>query len=392
MSIPHFHELFIKQVSPEAAGAVAILFAVPPGLLDAYTFLPGQFLTLRANVNGTVLRRSYSICSSVQRFTSFQEIEIGVKPVAGGVFSNWAVNLQPGDVVEVMMPQGRFSPRPLAANTSGAATQQGLKPGAQAATCGPSRVAFVAGSGITPVLSIIASSLHSEPDSRFTLVYANQSVKTIMFNEALQDLKDQYPARLALIHVLSRQAQEVPLLAGRLDENKVTELINSLLPAAHMDEVFICGPEGMIDATEKALLAAGLARAQIHTERFFSAENLPSANDNAIKNVAARACPPGVSATNLSNLALKIVLDGKTHQLAMSPQDKVLDVALAAGLDLPFACRGGVCCTCRARVLEGRVEMEKNFTLEQWEIDKGFVLTCQARPLSSALVVSFDER
>ncbi len=384
MSIPHFHELVIKRVSPEAAGAVAILFAVPPGLRDAYSFLPGQFLTLRARVNGTVLRRSYSICSSVQRFTSLQEIEIGVKPVAGGVFSNWAVNLQAGDVVEVMMPQGRFSPRPAAPNTSGEAPK--------AASRVASRVAFVAGSGITPVLSIIASSLHSEPDSRFTLVYANQSVKTIMFNEALQDLKDQYPARLALIHILSRQAQEVPLLAGRLDENKVTELIASLLPAAHMDEVFICGPEGMIDATEKALLAAGLARSQIHTERFFSAENQPSANSNAIKIVAASACSTGVVATNSSNLALKIVLDGKTHQLAMAAQDKVLDVALAAGLDLPFACRGGVCCTCRARVLEGRVEMEKNFTLEQWEIDKGFVLTCQARPLTAELVVSFDER
>jgi ring-1,2-phenylacetyl-CoA epoxidase subunit PaaE len=392
MSIPHFHELFIKKVSPEAAGAVAILFAVPPGLRDAYSFLPGQFLTLRARVNGAVLRRSYSICSSVQRFASQQEIEIGVKPVAGGVFSNWAVNLQAGDVVEVMMPQGRFSPRSLAANASDAARQPGLKTVSQGASHGPSRVAFVAGSGITPVLSIIASTLRSEPDSRFTLVYANQSVKTILFNEALQDLKDQYPARLSLIHVLSRQAQEVPLLAGRLDENKVAELIDCLLPAAQMDEVFICGPEGMIDAAEKALLAAGLARSKVHTERFFSADNQPSTNEYAIKNVAASACPPGVVAINVSNLALKIVLDGKTHQLAMSPEDKVLDVALAAGLDLPFACRGGVCCTCRARVLEGRVEMEKNFTLEQWEIDKGFVLTCQARPLSAGLVVSFDER
>jgi ring-1,2-phenylacetyl-CoA epoxidase subunit PaaE len=164
------------------------------------------------------------------------------------------------------------------------------------------------------------------------------------------------------------------------------------LPADHIDEAFVCGPEGMIDAVEKALLQAGLARETIHTERFFTVDSARPSRQNTIKTIAGYACPPGISGTNDLQFALQVVLDGKTHNLAMGADDKVLDVALASGLDLPYACRGGVCCTCRARVLEGRVEMEKNFTLEQWEIDKGFVLTCQARPLTPQVVLSFDER
>jgi len=371
MSTPHFHLLTIKRVNPEAAGAVVITLAVPPELSKAFAFRPGQFLTFRTQLGGEPVRRSYSICSSVQRFASAQEVEVGIKPVAGGVFSNWAVTLQAGDALEVMTPQGRFTPRDT--------TQRAGTP--------MHRVAFAAGSGITPVLSIIASTLQDHAQSHFTLVYANQTVNTIMFNEALQDLKDSYPARLTLIHVLSRQAQEVALLGGRLDAPKVAELLSVLLPVAHIDEAFICGPEGMIDATEHALLAAGLPKERIYTERFFSAD--------ATKTIATHAQYTGARGLNdikTSQGVLQVVLDGKTHTLPLGQQDKVLDVALAAGLDLPFACRGGVCCTCRARVLQGQVVMEKNFTLEQWEIDKGFVLTCQARPLTPEVVVSFDER
>ena len=252
MSTPHFHQLSIKRVSPEAAGALAITLAVPPDLRAAFAFKPGQFLTLRASVNGESVRRSYSICSSLQRYETDHEIEVGVKPMAGGLFSKWAVKLLAGDALDVMPPEGRFSPRPL---VTGLASIH--------------RVAFCAGSGITPVLGIIASTLHAEPGSRFTLVYANQRVNTIMFNEALQDLKDTYPARLTLIHVLSRQAQDVALLGGRLDAAKVAELLKVLLPVQRIDEAFVCGPEGMIDATEQALLAAGLPKERIHTERFF---------------------------------------------------------------------------------------------------------------------------
>ena len=368
MSTPQFHPLTIQRVTPEAAGAVAITLAVPPELRDAYLFEPGQFLTLRTTLDGESVRRSYSICSSAQRYAAGHEIDVGIKPVEGGLFSNWAVHRQAGETLDVMTPQGRFCP----VMSSAPATH---------------RVAFAAGSGITPVLSIVASTLHSELQSRFTLVYANQRVNTILFNEALQDLKDRYPARLTLIHVLSRQAQDVALLCGRLDGPRVTALLDQLRPVTHIDEAFVCGPEGMIDAVEQALAGAGLPKVRIHTERFFSGDARQIS-----KTIANYSISTGTSGTNSSTFSLKVVLDGKTHTLPLQPQDKLLDVALAAGLDLPYACRGGVCCTCRAKVLNGQVAMEKNFTLEPWEIDKGFVLTCQARPLTAEVVVSFDER
>ena len=378
---------------------MAITLGVPPELRSTFAFKPGQFLTLRAAIGGQPVRRAYSICSSQQQFAKHGDIDVGIKPVAGGVFSNWAVKLQPGDTLDVMPPDGRFTPRPA---TPGVAAE----PGVSSAPARPAthRVGFAAGSGITPVLSIIASTLQAEPHSRFTLVYANQKVNTIMFNEALQDLKDRYPARLTLIHVLSRQAQDVPLLGGRLDAAKVAELLSALLPVQHIDEAFICGPEGMIDATEQALLTAGLAKECIHTERFFSADlampgkpkptiqSNDEENSVATNNIASYSIRTSANAQFSSQFSLQVVLDGKTHALSMAANDKVLDVALAAGLDLPYACRGGVCCTCRARVLHGKVEMVKNFTLEQWEIDKGFVLTCQARPLTAEVTVSFDER
>ncbi len=405
MAAPHFHPLSVKRVSPEAAGAMAITLAVPSELRGAFAFKPGQFLTLRAVVNGESVRRSYSICSSQQQFAKAGEIEVGVKPVAHGVFSNWAVKLQAGDVLDVMPPEGRFSPRAVALLPISIGPSTETPTQAAALPASTHRVAFAAGSGITPVLSIIASTLQGEPGSRFTLVYANQKVNTIMFNEALQDLKDTYPARLTLIHVLSRQAQDVPLLGGRLDAARVAELLRVLLPVQHIDEAFICGPEGMIDATEAALLSAGLAKERIHTERFFAADP-PAPQASGSRPVSANPVENSVTTNNIANysfrtsekalfdpqFALQVVLDGKTHTLAMNVDDKVLDVALAAGLDLPYACRGGVCCTCRARVLQGEVEMIKNFTLEQWEIDKGFVLTCQARPLTAEVTVSFDER
>jgi len=363
----HFHPLRIKRTSPEAAGAVAVTFDVQPALRHAFDFRPGQFLTLRTTLDGKEERRSYSICSAHQRYAQDAEIEVGIKPVEGGSFSRWAVQaLQPGASIEVMPPEGRFTPRVAGARH---------------------RVGFVAGSGITPLLSIIATTLAEQAGSSFTLVYGNQRVNTIMFNEALQDLKDRYPARLTLIHLLSRQPQETALLNGRIDGAKVAELLGTLLPVDSIDEAFLCGPEGMIDAAQSALLAAGLAAERIHAERFYS--------DGALAAPAARPAAPAPvreAAAALAPTRLQVVLDGKTHALAMGPQDRVLDIALEAGLDLPYSCKGGVCCTCRARVLEGRAEMERNFTLEQNEIDQGFVLTCQARPLTPTLVVSYDER
>lgn len=360
----HFHPLTVTRVTPDVAGSAAITFAVPAALREIFDFQPGQFLTLRAEIACAEIRRSYSICSPHQRYRAGGEIDIAVKPVAGGVFSRWALaQLRPGSTIDVMPPDGRFtSHRPDARH----------------------RVAFAAGSGITPVLSIIASTLAAQPNASFTLVYGNQCVDSIMFSEALQDLKDRYPARLALVHLLSRQAQEVELLHGRIDEAKVAELLRTMLPPSSIDEVFLCGPEGMIAAAQRALLAAGVAAERIHSERFFTESTAPRYP----------ATVPGATAVDRRSHPhrLDVVLDGKTHHLAMNRGDKVLDVALDAGLDLPYSCRGGVCCTCRARVLEGIVEMERNFTLEAWEVAKGFVLTCQSRPLSERVVVSYDER
>jgi ring-1,2-phenylacetyl-CoA epoxidase subunit PaaE len=321
---------------------------------------------LRASIDGNDVRRSYSISSSQNSYVQNGTLEVGIRPVQGGVFSNWAATqLKVGDVLRVMPADGRFIvQRPRAIH----------------------RVGFAAGSGITPILSILASTLEEQAESKFTLVYGNRRMDSVMFNEALQDLKDRYPNRLTLIHVLSRQAQEVPLLEGRIDEAKVKEIVSSLLPAASMDEVFICGPEAMIEATEKALLDVGVPERNIRTERFTS-PTLEAMPAEARKQVVL-----GHALESKGEVALTIVLDGKKHQMQMSSSDKILDVALAAGLDLPYSCRGGVCCTCRAKVMQGSVEMEKNFTLEKWEAEQGFVLSCQAKPTSKEVVMSFDER
>jgi ring-1,2-phenylacetyl-CoA epoxidase subunit PaaE len=370
MSVPHFHPLVVRRVTPEAAGAVAVSFAIPPDLRKMYGFTPGQFLTLKATIGGEAVRRSYSICSSTQRLAAEHDIEVGIKPVEGGVFSNWATQLQPGDTLEVMPPEGRFTPR---------------------LTGAVHRVGWAAGSGITPLLSIIASTLAGEPDSTFTLVYCNQRTGSILFNEALQDLKDRYPARLTLIHLLSRQAQEVALFNGRLDGAKVSELLATLIPPGSIDETFVCGPEAMIEGCEQALLAAGVPQERIHVERFTTAGLPASAMKSGAVDAGSKRAT-GQNGLQAGAIRLSVQLDGKAHELRMSAHERVLDVALAAGLDLPYSCKGGVCCTCRAKVLEGEVAMEKNFTLEDWEVEKGFVLSCQARPLSDHVRISYDDR
>jgi len=358
---PRFHELTVARIDAEAAGAVALTLSVPAALKDSFQFEPGQFLTLRAQVNGQDLRRSYSICSTRSRLQQHGELQVGIRPVEGGLFSNWAAQqLRVGDTLQVMPPEGRFViQRPRAVH----------------------RVGFAAGSGITPILSIIASSMEEQPGTKFTLVYGNRRMDSVMFNEALQDLKDQYPDRLTLIHILSRQAQEVDLLEGRIDGDKVRAIMQAFLPVKSMDEVFICGPEAMIEATQTALVDAGVPAQRVYSERFASgaAPATPQA-------------PRSEKAKSLSGMALTVVLDGKSHEMRIQPDEHILDVALNAGLDLPYSCKGGVCCTCRAKVTEGSVAMDKNSTLESWEMDKGFVLSCQARATSAKVVISFDDR
>jgi ring-1,2-phenylacetyl-CoA epoxidase subunit PaaE len=365
-TLPRFHDLKVSRISPEAAGSVAIAFAIPASLRETFAFQPGQYLTLRATIKGADVRRSYSICSTRSHLSEHHELVVGIRPMEGGVFSNWAANeLKAGDTLAVMPPDGRFvSKRPRALH----------------------RVGFAAGSGITPILSIMASTLEEQADSKFTLIYGNRAMASVMFNESLQDLKDRYPGRLTLIHILSRQAQEADLLQGRIDGDKVRAIIAALLPVGSMDEVFICGPEAMIEATETALLAAGVPANRVYSERFTSPalEELSAAERQAA--VAGHKTPV------VGKVALTVVLDGKPHELQMGSDQKVLDVALAAGLDLPYSCKGGVCCTCRVKVMAGSVHMDKNFGLEPWETEKGFVLSCQARPTSDKLVVSYDER
>lgn len=365
MSALRFHDLTVKRVSPEAAGAVAITLAIPDEAKDSFAFEPGQFLTLRATVNGQDVRRSYSISSPRSRLAARGELEIGIRPVENGLFSNWAAqSIKAGDTIQVMPPDGRFVVKKKRAIH---------------------RVGFAAGSGITPILSIAASTLEEQPESKFTLVYGNRRMSSVMFNEALQDLKDRYRDRLTLIHVLSRQAQEVDLLQGRIDGDKVREIIHALLPVASMDEVFICGPDAMISATEDALLQAGVPADRIRTERF--TVGLPAG-----ANPVGTGTSAAVAAQAEKDISLTVVLDGKEHELAIGPDEHVLDAALNAGLDLPFSCKAGVCCTCRAKVLDGTVVMDKNFTLEAPEVAQGFVLSCQARATSKRLLVSFDER
>ena len=365
MSAPRFQELSVKRVSPEAAGAVAITFDIPAAEKARFAFEPGQFLTLRATIDGQDVRRNYSISSPRSRLTREGELEIGIRPVEGGLFSNWAARaIKAGDTLQVMPPDGRFVVKKKRAIH---------------------RVGFAAGSGITPILSIAATTLEEQPDSKFTLIYGNRRMSTVMFNEDLQDLKDRFRDRLTMIHVLSRQAQEVDLLQGRIDGDKVREIIKALLPVGSMDEVFICGPDEMITATENALVEAGVPADRIRTERFTT--HLP-----------AGAHPVGVSSTAeaaeaaTKDITMVLVLDGKEHEIAIGPDEHLLDAGLNAGLDLPFSCKAGVCCTCRAKVTEGEVVMDKNFTLEADEVAQGYVLSCQARATTKRLKISFDER
>ena len=365
MSAVRFHELSVKRVSPEAAGSVAITFDIPTTAREAFQFEPGQYLTLRAQVNGQDVRRTYSISSPRSRLAQHGELEVGIRPVEGGVFSNWAAaNLKAGDTLAVMPPDGKFTVK----------KQRAIH-----------RVGFAAGSGITPILSIAATTLEEQPNSKFTLVYGNRRMASVMFNEALQDLKDRYANRFTMVHVLSRQAQEVDMLEGRIDAAKVQQLVDTLLPAASMDEVFICGPEAMITATEAALKTAGVPEGRVYAERFTTSADM-AAKVQADSDAKAGGAPLG------KLVALRVLLDGKFHEVPMGSADNVLDAALNAGLDLPYSCKGGVCSTCRCKVMEGAVSMDKNFALDAGETAQGYVLSCQAKATTPALVVSFDER
>lgn len=363
MASPRFHSLPITDVTRETRDAICVAFAVPAALRNDYRFRQGQFLTLRSTVDGEDMRRSYSVCVAVQDYERDGTLRVGIKRVAGGRFSNWANDqLAVGQQIDVMTPDGRFF-------TELRADQR------------KHYLGVAGGSGITPMLSLIATTLATEPDSRFTLIYGNRTSDSIMFIEPLEALKNRYLGRFRLIHVLSDEAQDIELFNGVLDQAKCAELIEALVPAASIDHAFICGPEPMMNAAEAALLAAGLEADQMSIERFGTPN--PSGAPSAPLTVDDTA--PGAQVT--------ITLDGKSRQVKV-PFDgpAILDVGLVKGMHLPYACKGGVCCTCRAKVIEGEVRMDKNFTLEEWEMKLGFVLTCQSHPVTQTVVLSYDER
>lgn len=358
MSTRHsvFHPLTVEAVEPLTEDSVAITFVVPPELREDYAFTQGQHLTIRTELAGDDVRRNYSICSPV----SSGVLRVAVKRLPGGAFSEHALDvLGPGDVLDVMTPSGRFFTELDPANAK-------------------HYVCIAAGSGITPVLSIVATTLETEPQSTVTLIYANRTHRTVMFLEEVEDLKDRYRERLQLIHVLSREPQEVELFSGRLDTDRMQRIIDALLPVDTVDEWFLCGPFEMVSSLRKLLVAEGVSKRSVHAE-VFHVESAPPVRRTA----PATADAEGAEVT--------ITLDGRKSTFRL-PADgpAVLDAALAVRSDAPFACKGGVCGTCRAKVLEGSVEMDTNWALEPDEVEKGYVLTCQSHPTSDTVVLDYD--
>ncbi len=356
-----FHPLRVSGIERLTADAVAVSFAVPPELAEDYLFQAGQHLTLRTVLDGRELRRSYSICSSATSGT----LRVAVKRLPGGLFSAWVhEGLRVGDQVDVMTPSGRFVLTP--------------RPGDGAVH----RCAFAAGSGITPVLSIVATALEAERESTFTLVYGNRTTGDVMFLEELADLKDRYPSRLQVLHVLSGEPQESELLTGRIDRDKVQRLLGGLLDAGSVDEWFLCGPYRMVETVRAALLHSGVPNARVHVE-LFRVEGEPAVGEPSA------AAPPDQAGTPTSSVS--VVLDVRRTTVAVDPaRERVLDAVLRVRPDAPYACKGGVCGTCRAKVVAGEVDMATNYALEPDELAAGFVLACQARPRTATVHLDFD--
>ncbi len=358
MSGLHFHPLRVSEVRADTDDAVVVAFDVPEALRETFRFQPGQYLTLRHPLDGQDLRRSYSICAAAG-----EPLRVGVRRVPGGVFSNWLHQaLKAGDTIEVMEPQGRF----------GAA----VSPPAD----GRHVLCIAGGSGITPVLAIVRTVLAQEPRSRVTLLYGNRQASSTMFKEELEDLKNRHLTRLALHPVFSREQVDSPLNTGRLDRAKVADFMRLVHPAG-VDQAFICGPHALNDEAEAALLDAGIPRERVHVERFGVPPSAADANLHA---------PQAGDATTAT---IAVLRDGLTREVGFQPSDEsILAAASRAGMDVPYSCKSGVCATCRAKLLEGRVRMDRNFALEPAELEAGFILTCQSHPLTERVLVSFDHR
>jgi len=352
-----FHKLAVASVEANTRDSVAITFAVPDYLQKEFVYVQGQYLTLRATINGQEVRRSYSICSAVQD----RRLRIAIKKVSGGAFSNWATGyLVPEVTIDVLPPQGHFH-IPLA-------------PG-----LGRHIIAFAAGSGITPMLSIIKTMLLAEPLTRITLVYGNRSSSAVMFKEELEDLKDKYLSRFNLVWVMSRETQDIELFNGRIDYAKTCELLARWVDPGSLDAAFICGPHEMMLAVTQALQDNGVEKLRIKSELFGAA-------------VPAKPRAAHADAEGNEQCEVEVVLDGSRRSFSMPKNGiSLVDAGLKAGIDMPYSCKGGVCSTCRAQVVSGEVDMDNNFALEDYEVARGFVLCCQSFPVSNKVVIDFDQ-
>jgi len=348
-----FHPLAVT-VRPETDESVRLSFAVPDELRETFRHVPGQHLVLRAMLDGEDVRRSYSICTSPGR----DELSVGIKRIPGGRFSTWATTaLRDGDTLEVMAPIGEFgyAPDPVRSGHY---------------------VALAAGSGITPVLSILTAALETEPASRATLVYGNRTVGSIMFLEDIEALKNRFPERFSVVHVLSREPHEIPLFEGRIDPAKIRSLAGSLLEVDDVDAWFLCGPLDMVESATATLVELGVPADRVHSELFF---------DQRIE------APPARDEAPANGVRLTVTLDGRSSVVVVDPDGpSLLDYARTVRSEVPFACKGGMCATCKAKVVCGEVRMTKNYALGDAEVAEGFVLTCQAHPVGGDVTLSFD--
>ena len=350
-----FHSLEIVDRRQETPDSVSLAFGVPKELRQKFAFQPGQYLTLRAAVNGEECRRSYSICSGADE----GELRIAVKKVEGGRFSRFVNDmLRQGQRIEVAAPEGRFT-----------------------AEIGAGRhyVFFAAGSGITPVLSIIRSALAANPEACATLVYGNRTTSSIMFRRALEDLKDRHLGRLSVFHVLSRELQEIDILNGRVDGERIALLTKTIVPPKDVDAYFLCGPFGMIEEGRAALIGAGVEPQRIKAE-LFSTDGAPLPTLR----------PHPAPAPHEGDVHVDCVLEGRTRRIEVEAGKLIIEAAHEQGFEIPHSCRGGMCCTCRCKVLEGEVAMDVNYSLEPWELEAGYVLACQSRPLTAKATLDFD--
>jgi len=355
-----FYPLTVASVARSTRDAVIVTFDVPDELRPVFSFRPGQYLTLRTQVHGQDLRRSYSICSA----PADECLRVAIKRHDDGLFSNWAnKHLAAGMNLDVMPPDGNFTVEFDPDKCRGYA-------------------AFAVGSGITPIMSLIKAALDTEPGSRFTLFFGNRASSAVLFREEIEDLKNRYMDRLSVVYIMSREVQEIELFNGRLDGAKAARLLSCWLSPEQIDVAFVCGPQDMTESVSRALRDAGLEPSQIKFE-LFGAPKGPRALRTGRE--AARA--PGHGRCEVS-----IVLDGVTRTLSMDKdKDSVLDSALAQGVELPYSCKGGVCSTCRCKVVQGEVDMDANFALEDYEVARGFVLCCQSFPVTDRLVLDFDQ-